>query len=154
MIAKAYTGRTPKPWYLKLFIPWWFGNSYEPTAPDWYLPDRPWLWRQFCWYCRNPLVNFQDFVIGVNDRNYVAYGQEWPAAVPAEQRLGNPIDITDWHDVRDANGRPFIGWKFGVLCVARVIWLPYVSYSGTRVLWHIGWYSYGRFQIKFNLLNR
>lgn len=147
MISKTYTDRIAKPLYLKLFIPWWFINDDEPTAPEWYLPERPWLWRQAMWYCRNPLVNGCDYVWGVRDRNLVAYSSDWPLPViNHDGALPSAVEITDWHDAG------LTGWKFGVLHVARIFWLPYVSYSGTRVLWHVGWYAGGRFQIKFNIL--
>jgi hypothetical protein len=31
--------------------------------------------------------------------------------------------------------------------------LPFVSYTGKRVLWYIGWQKTGNFGLKFNLLN-
>ena len=128
-----YSGLVPKPLGLKLNPVWWFKNDGEPDPPADYKPDKPQWLRVLFWYLRNPLVNFCDYVIGVEDRDHIAYGQV-------------PIDITDWLDAGET------GWKFGVLKVNLLVWLPYVSYTGTHVLWHFGWYAGGRFQIKFNLL--
>jgi hypothetical protein len=41
-----------------------------------YLPDVKNIWlRRFYWFfCRNPLMNFVGFVVGVEDRNYTVTG--------------------------------------------------------------------------------
>jgi len=31
--------------------------------------------------------------------------------------------------------------------------VPFVSYTGTKVLWYAGWQKTGNFGLKFNLLN-
>jgi hypothetical protein len=93
-----YSGLVPKPLSLKLNPVWWFKNDGEPDPPADYKPDKPQWLRVLFWYLRNPLVNFCDYVIGVEDRDHIAYGQA-------------PIDITDWLDAGET------GWKFGVLKV-------------------------------------
>ena len=55
-------------------ILWWFKNDDEPLPPDGYLRDRPHWWRVLCWHLRNPLHNFNNYVIGFkNEEFYTAY---------------------------------------------------------------------------------
>lgn len=84
-------------------------------------------------YIRNPLSNFCDYVIGVCDRNYTVRGTD-------------PVELTAWNDVGQ------LGWKWSVISLG---WLrlPFVSYSGKRVLWYVGWQYGGNFGVKWNLLH-
>jgi hypothetical protein len=41
------------------------------------MPGKPDALRTAAWYLLNPLVNFNDYVLGVNDKNYIVHG---PAA--------------------------------------------------------------------------
>lgn len=130
--TKRIDGRTKKPLWLKFFVPWWFYNSDEPLPGPGYMPGHNIIIRVLAWYIRNPLVNFQDYVIGCTDQNYEIVGTA-------------PVDVVDLADIGQ------LGWKWSV--IKTVPPRPYVSYSGKRVLFHIGWEWYGRFQIKFNILN-
>lgn len=125
-------GRTTVSWVWKVQPWWWFYNSAEPTPPPWYKPDSK--WRLPLWYVRNPLVNFTNYVIGVVDRNYDVIGQM-------------PVGVSDWNDVGKT------GWKRSVIQLGRLR-LPFVSYSGAKFMFHIGWLPGGNFGTKFNLLGR
>jgi hypothetical protein len=128
------TERVRKPLSKKLNPLWWFKNDNEPTIPGWYLPDRPYWWRFIFWYCRNPLMNFGDYVVGFVDRNYVVHGH-------------SPISVTDWADVG------LTGWKWCVIWIGYFPF-PYVSYTGERVLWHVGWQWGGHLCAKFNIMRK
>jgi len=52
------------------------GNYDNPFPPDWYLPEKPFLYRLVRWGLRNPLHNFMFFWIGFKDRN-LDYTQIW-----------------------------------------------------------------------------
>lgn len=119
---------------------WWFRNGDSWHAPeinqanDGPQPYQPniknqWL-RDFLWFCRNPIGNFMGFVIGFEGRGYTVRG-------PA------PVLLTTLYD---ATPRRY-GWKW---CVING-WAPFVSYSGTRVLWYLGWRpASGGFGAKIN----
>lgn len=121
-------------WYQKINPIWWMGNvegldtGYEPTWPMWK--------RQFFWFFRNFMFNFFRFVVGVEDRDLIVTGIA-------------PVFTSVWLEVNP----PRTGWKWAVI---RTPWyppLPFVSYTGTRVLWYAGWVpSGGRLGAKFNLI--
>src|ERR1700742_4347208 len=52
--------------YNKLNPIWWFKNSDDLTPPDWYKPDDK--HRNLKWSFRNPMHNFNFYVIGVADK--------------------------------------------------------------------------------------
>ena len=56
---------------------WWFGNTDEPVAPDWYRSGK--RGRNFMWHLRNPCHNFDFYVIGVADK---------PSPTPTEAGIG------------------------------------------------------------------
>ena len=58
--------------YNKINPLWWFGNSDEPRAPDWYRPGSK--FRNVAWYFRNPLENFSNYVIGIADKKSARSG--------------------------------------------------------------------------------
>jgi hypothetical protein len=77
----AMTDRTPIPWQTKINPAWWLVGPDGWTVPTVnnglpYLPDvKNMALRRFYWFfCRNPLMNFVGFVIGVEDRNYTVTG--------------------------------------------------------------------------------
>ena len=79
------------------------------------------------WALQNPLQNFRAFVIGVQDRNYeveVVYGNPDPQVV---QR--NNVGEYGYQVIK-------LKFKCGVP-------LPFVSYSGKRVVWYAGWQPSG-----------
>ena len=119
---------------------WWLRNGDSWSAPAInngmpYLPNIKFSWlRNFLWFCRNPIGNFMGFVVGVEGHDYVAIG-------PA------PVLLTTYYDATP----PGYGWKWAVL---RCGWLflPFVSYSGPRVLFYLGWRPYsGGLGLKFNI---
>jgi len=132
------TGRTPVSLGKKLNPLWWFGNDAEQTVDEapWYHPEWP-EWRRYLYWnaFRNPLQNFRSFVIGVQDRNYeveVIAGNSDPMVVQ-----------------RDDVGE--LGWQIAVLEFASGVWLPFISYSGRRLVLQIGWQPTGFATLKLNL---
>jgi hypothetical protein len=80
-------------------------------------------------------LNFRAFVIGVQDRNYeveVVHGNPDPQVV---QR--NDVGEYGYQVIK-------LKFKYGVQ-------LPFVSYSGKRVVWYAGWQPSGLFGLKLNL---
>jgi hypothetical protein len=87
--------------------------------------------RDFLWFCRNPIGNFMGFVVGFEGRGYTVSG-------PA------PVMLTTLYDATP----PAYGWKWSVING----WAPFVSYSGRRVLWYLGWRpASGGLGFKFNI---
>ena len=121
--------RTLIPWTTKINPIWWLHGPDGWTVPDInngapYLPDVKNIWlRRFYWFvCRNPLMNFVGFVVGVEDRNYTVTGSE-------------PVLRTTGRDCTPVQE----GWRWAVL---RVGWLrlPFVSYYKKGVLeFYFGW---------------
>lgn len=119
-------------WRTKINPIWWFGNDPEPDAPEWLLPGKPEWFRQFWWHIRNPLNNFARYVVGVEDRAFIAWGP-------------SPVNVPDWTEVSP----DLYGWKWSVVEVGN-IYLPYISYSRGSICFHIGWMAWsGRFALKF-----
>lgn len=100
----------------------WWGNADDPVPPDWYRPDDP--ERAQKWYFRNPLHNFDFYVIGIADKPFIRTGR-FPSTV------FNP------------NG----GWNWAV-CSYRWIRLPFVSYWHGDFKFYLGWRERGNFGLK------
>lgn len=121
---------TPKPglpkihFYDKLNPVWWFGNADDPLPPDWYRPDD--LRRKAKWYFRNPLHNFNFYVIGVADKNFYRSGK-FP----------------------EHNSDPRGGWDFAV-ARRHILLLPFVSYDRDWCDFYFGWRERGNFGAKLN----
>jgi hypothetical protein len=134
MDSYTWTGRARKAWYKKINPVWWFMNDDNQTIDqaEWYHPEWPRWRRWLIWnVLRNPLQNFRSFVVGVQDRNYTVIGR---APVLRVQR--------------DDAIPPETGWQW---CVCKTLLpRPFVSYSGTKVLWYLGWQPNGFFGAKFN----
>lgn len=131
--AQYLSGRIKYSFWTKLNPIWWFQNDLEPTPPDWYKPEsKQWI-RQIAWLIRNPLSNFTAYVLGVKDRDYVIVGTY-------------PVDSGTLADI----GK--LGWKWSVI---KLGWmrLPFIGYSGKRILFYVGWAWEGNIGAKFNILN-
>lgn len=83
MDSVKVTDRTTVPFLTKLNPLWWLVGPDGWTVPDInngepYLPEVTNIWlRRFYWFfCRNPLMNFVGFVLGVEDRNVTVYGSQ------------------------------------------------------------------------------
>lgn len=164
MLLQTYVmrDRVPVSFWRKCNPLWWLVGPDGWNVPavnngEPYLPEVKSLWlRRFYWFfCRNPLMNFVGYVLGVEDNNYRAIG-------PA------PVLLTTWRDAVP----PATGWKWAVLipqfslpaavmaalfvfgawfvhpaiAIAAVIAagkafgpLPFVSYFGGRVEFYFGW---------------
>ena len=139
MIETVTKENTLISWRKKINPVWWLMNGETWTAPITnndapYIPEvTNQLHRDFYWWCRNPAANFFEYVVGICDRTFTVTG---PA--PAMQ--------TTWYD---SNPREY-GWKWAVLSCSWVR-LPFVSYSGKRVLWYLGWRPGGGLGFKFNV---
>lgn len=77
------TDRTPVPFLTKLNPLWWLVGPDGWTVPDVnngepYLPDvTNKALRIFYWFfCRNPLMNFVGYIMGIEDRNATVYGSK------------------------------------------------------------------------------
>ena len=127
-------GSTPPPYpFSKWNVVEWFGNvegldpNYQPTWPMWK--------RKLFWFFRNFMFNFFRYVVGVEDRAIMVTGPA-PVFTPVMLEVSPPST----------------GWKWSMI---RASWLrlPFVSFTGKRVLWYLGWVpSGGRLGAKFNLI--
>jgi hypothetical protein len=124
----SMTGRTPIPWRTKINPLWWLVGPDGWTVPEYnngepYLPDvaNSWLRRFYWFFCRNPLMNFVGFVIGVEDQNYTVYGPY-------------PVLATTG---RDSDPQQF-GFRWAII-ETKWLRLPYVSYWNGRVEFYLGW---------------
>lgn len=116
----------PKPhFYNKLNPVWWFKNSDDPKPPEWYRPgDRH---RRLKWSFRNPMHNFDFYVIGVADKKFARSGH-FPKG----------------------NSDPRGGWDFEAARY-KFIWLPFISYHRPKFDFYFGWRNRGNFGIKINI---
>lgn len=128
------TDRQTIAWYWKIQPWWWLYNSDEPEPPAWYKPENGKTKRTILWYIRNPFHNLTNTVIGVSDRNYTAYGRF-------------PL-VNQRSDINQT------GWQYSVIKLNFLVYLPWLSYCGTRVIWYMGWQPEGKFALKFNILGR
>lgn len=128
------TDRVLIPWTTKINPLWWLVGPDGWEVPEInngqpYLPEVKNVWlRRFYWFiCRNPLMNFMGFVIGVEDRNYRVTG-----TAPVLRTTGRDCDPQQ------------LGWRWAVLSVGWVR-LPYVSYWGRfpltprKLEFYLGW---------------
>src|SRR5579863_8074681 len=59
--------------YDKLNPVWWLKNQDDPKPPDWYKPNDK--RRKLKWSFRNPMHNFDFYVIGVADKKFSRSGR-------------------------------------------------------------------------------
>lgn len=100
----------------------WLANADEPMPPDDYRPDDPKRVRR--WYWRNPGHNFDFYVIGIADKEFIRSGRH-----PAE--------------VFSPDG----GWNLA-FCHRGWCALPFTSYQRGRFKFYFGWRERGNFGIK------
>lgn len=103
---------------------WWFGNADEPEPPSWYLPGH--RLRMLKWRFRNSFHNFNDYVIGVADKETVRY-EKCPQSQGGYRR----------------------GWNFAVT-EYRHLRLPFADYRRGRFEFYLGWRERGNFGAKLN----
>ena len=111
----------------KLNPVFWFGNLDDPLPPKDYRPHDP--HRVGRWYLRNPLHNFDHYVIGISDKEFVRTGR-YPGEV----------------------FKPGGGWNWAV-CKYKCLRLPFISYQHGRFKFYLGWRNAGNFGIKLNFTN-
>ena len=111
--------------YNKLNPIWWFKNVDDPKPPAWYRPDDH--HRRMKWSFRNPMHNFDFYVIGVADKKFSRSGRF-------------PDKVSD----------PRGGWDFEAARY-KFIWLPFVSYHRPKFDFYFGWRNRGNFGIKINI---
>ena len=80
-------------------------------------------------YIRNFMMNFKRFVVGVGDRDHYVTGK-----APALTILRSDLGESGWQ------------WSYIHPC------LPFVSYSGKRVEWYLGWQPWGELCFKLTIL--
>jgi hypothetical protein len=151
----TYTDRKTMPWQSKINPFWWFANDSNQTvdqAPWYHGPDTtvpgymgpPWseFRRQAMWnLIRNPLQNFRSYVVGVQDKNYTVTGKARDPNAPA--------NVEPAIQRNDLPGQS--GWQWSVIHLNSVVKLPFVSYSGKRIVWYAGWQPNGFFGFKVNV---
>jgi hypothetical protein len=135
--TEVISGRSLKPLSKKLNPLWWFQNDDEQKASDpdaqWYMPGKPEWLRWFMWtFVRNPLQNFRAYVVGVQDRNFTVTGKA-PVMTVQRNDLDPPERGFQWSVIK-------LGW----------LPLPFVSYSGAKNTWYVGWQPTGFFGAKAN----
>lgn len=156
------TDRTPDSIWQKLNPLWWLvgPDGWEvPTINNGtpYLPEVTSMFmRRFYWFfCRNPLMNFVGKVLGVEDKNYVAYGTfpvhrttgrdctpvqmgwRWAVLVPPFS-LGALVIAA-----LAAAGAFFLWWPLWVVVLFAALKiagpLPYVNFYNGKVEAYLGW---------------
>jgi hypothetical protein len=122
------TDRVLIPWTVKINPLWWLVGPDGWSEPEVnngepYLPDVQNIWlRRFYWFfCRNPLMNFVGYVIGVEDRNYTVTGSA-------------PVLATTGRDTLPQQ----MGWRWAVLST-KWLRLPFVSFYNGSVEFYAGW---------------
>jgi len=123
MASHTWKGRELKPLSKKLNPIWWFQNDDDPP-PEGY--------NALTWFARNPMHNFMFYVVGVADRDYKVYGRA-PSNVSVRKDIGEK------------------GWQWSVSMPGGWLPLPWVSYTGNKVVWYLGWQPSGKLGAKFNL---
>lgn len=167
------TDRSPIPIKTKLNPLWWLVGPDGWAVPDVnngepYLPEVTNIWlRRFYWFgCRNPLMNFIGFVIGVEDNNYRVtgtapvlattfrdtvpprHGWKWSVIFPRFS-IGALITAAIFAALAFA-----LHWSFWVLAVFALLKiagpLPFVSYYDGTIEFYHGWRpASGGFGTKF-----
>lgn len=136
------TGRVRVPLKLKLSPSFWFQNNFNQTLAEapWYEPDKPQAQRELDWNMRNPAQNLRAVILGVQDKNYNVRGKA-PVRTIQRNDLHDPVTGAEEH-----------GWQWAILSGGD-LWVPrlWISYSGTRVVWYLGWNCNGFFGAKFNI---
>lgn len=114
VFVPAKTNHPPIHWYNKVNPVWWVGNVDEPIAPSWYEPGNK--LRTVKWHFRNPLHNFNYYVIGVADKDTYRSGKH-------PKSLGNPnggvnFAVTRWKliylpfiDIKIGSLEMYFGWR-------------------------------------------
>lgn len=117
---------------------WWLRNGDSWQAPEInnglpYIPEVKNQWmRNIYWFIRNPIGNFMGFVIGFEGKGYSVTGPK------------GDVMLTTLYDAKP----PRYGWNWSVING----WAPFVSYSGKRILFYLGWRpASGGFGFKFNI---
>lgn len=122
-----YFNRKDAPLRKKLNPIWWLMNGESWKAPQEnngtpYLPEvKNQLLRNFYWWCRNPCANFVGYVIGVEGKDYSAYG------TPQVDRAVTPRDE---YPMR-------VGWRWSVIHY-KWLRLPFIAYNG-KLEFYLGW---------------
>lgn len=133
------TDRVLIPLSTKLNPLWWLHGPDGWSVPDInngepYLPGVKNVWlRRFVWFvCRNPLMNFVGYIVGVEDRNYTVTG-----SAPVLRTTG-----------RDCEPKQY-GWRWAVIST-KWLRLPFVSYYSGGIEFYLGWRpASGGFGLKF-----
>ena len=109
-------------------VPWWFKNDHDPVdGHPRYLPGKPLWYRRLRWRIRNPLPNFDRYVIGFVDKQEILVDPERPMW-PAENRRFRVYSPK----IKKVDGK----WKIS---------LPWVAYRGKYIEWYFGYKPKGEF---------
>lgn len=164
MDVVTISDRVPVSIWTKLNPLWWLVGSEGWTVPtvnngEPYLPDvtNPAL-RIFYWFfCRNPLMNFMGYVLGLEDRNVTLYGSQdvllttlrdanprrtglnWAVAIPEQGSLAALLFAAAF------GALAYFVWPGFYVAAAFAILkfygpLPYVGWYGKIFSWWIEFY--------------
>lgn len=153
------TGRSSESIWNKINPLWWMVGPDKWTAPiinngKPYLPEiKNQLLRNFYWFWRNPFMNFVGFVLGVEDKNYLAVGPS-PVLLTTLRDAKPPVTGWKWAVLWPpfslgalavaalASGVAFLWWPVAVVAVFAALKivgpLPFISYNGF-VEFYLGW---------------
>ena len=160
-------------WQQKINPLWWLKNGDTFDAPEEnngqpYLPDvHDDTLRDFYWWWRNPFANFVGFVLGVEDKQRVIYGTApleeatmWDHGAHGWKWACTTAPLSKvWLAVLAVISflLGFAGWwwwwlfPIAVVAVFRGFGvLPFLSYSGSKILFYVGWRYSGGFGVKIN----
>ena len=158
-------------WQQKINPLWWLmnGDTFEAPVENNgvpYLPEvtDPTL-RAWYWWWRNPFANFVGFVLGVEDQERTIYGTApveeatmWDHGAHGWKWACTSAPISKSWMVVLAVCSFLIGfggwwWLFpaAVFSLFRATGvLPFLSYSGSKILFYVGWRYSGGFGVKIN----
>ena len=156
----------------KLNPVWWLmnGDTWDAPAENNGAPYLPEITdpttRSFYWWMRNPFANFVGFVIGVEDRqrkvtgvaplneatvwDHGAHGWKWMLTWASGSWIWTLaaavlfFSFNIWHSIIPLT----LGLFAFVLGVGTP--LPFISYSGSWILFYVGWRYSGGFGVKIN----
>lgn len=103
----------------KLDIFWWFKNDDDPMLPviegqniknDWYLPTKPQWYRVIAWGIRNPLSNYDRYIMGFWDKQAI-WGIASGDGIWPESGVNLKIYLPFISFNLGGGFRGYIGWK-------------------------------------------
>lgn len=134
---------------------YWFKNSDDPIPPKDKWVNKPnWL-RYLLWYFRNPLHNFNFYVIGLADKEFKRYGIAPKDVFNPNSRWNFCFIIHKCQDLiflfllysllRSTSINGYI--LYGILLFF-VTFMPFISYHNNKIKFYVGWRERGNLGLK------